>query len=203
MVRSVSVVAASLLAAAASYGSISGVGGMATQLFTPPVSAMPFALTGPTVYAWNEQTNVPVSAFLDLSTNPSNSGSPVNGFLNANVDSHFIHCEDYSGMAIMGTVTFSQPIIGVIYRDLWIDATDAGCGAGGTLYPTTVPQRGAGAASWIGINVNVLTFIYQPTPGIPGLEQARVFTHAVPAPGAMALAAIGGLLTVRRRRNSH
>src|SRR5688572_32487336 len=94
MVRSASIVAASLVAAAAAQGSITGVGGMATQLFTPPVSAMPFALTGPTLYAWDEQTSVPVSAFVDLSTNPSSSTLPVPGFVNATVNSHFIHCED-------------------------------------------------------------------------------------------------------------
>ena len=78
---------------------------------------------------------------------------------------------------------------------------DAGCGAGGTLYPTTVAGRGSGAASTISINGNVLTFSFQPTPGVPNLEQARVFT--LPAPGPVALAAVGGLLAIRRRRSAH
>src|SRR5256885_827901 len=76
---------------------ITGTTGQATQIGAP-ASCLPFALTGPNAYAWDEQVNVTVSSGLlvDMSTNPSFApGGNVPGLVTGAVDSHFIHWEDY------------------------------------------------------------------------------------------------------------
>lgn len=192
-----SVAAAALPAA----GSIIGTTGGATQIVAP-FSAMPGALTASNAWAWNEATNISLGSMpVDLSINPSNSFGPTPGFISGLVDSHFIHYDGTPGTLTFGTVTFSQPILAVQYTDTNLDLTD-GLATLGTIYPTTLPGRGFfnwTGADFIDINGNVLTF-HMVGAGAPDLEQVRVFTRAVPAPGSVALLGLGGLLAARRRR---
>lgn len=191
-------VAAVALPAAAS---IIGTTGMVTQIGAPP-SAMPGALTAFNAWAWDEATNISLGTMaVDLSTNPSNTFAPVPGFISGLVDSHFIHYDGVPGTVITGTVTFSQPILAVQYRDTNLDLTDA-LATTGTIYPTNLPGRGFfnwTGSDFIDINGSVLSFQMVGI-GAPDLEQVRVFTRAVPAPGSMALLGLGGLLAARRRR---
>jgi len=182
--------------------SITSVGGLVTQIGAPP-SALPGALSSFNAWAWDEQQNLllpPVP--VDLSTNPSNSGAPVAGVLAGLVDSHFIHLDGQPGAFITGTVTFSGAILGVQYGDANLDLTDA-LASTGTLYPTLTPLRGFNnwtGADFISINANVLTFQFSTISPAVNLEEVRVFTRAVPSPGAAALVGMGGLMIVRRRR---
>ncbi|HZW09782.1 MAG TPA: PEP-CTERM sorting domain-containing protein [Phycisphaerales bacterium] len=191
----------SLAVVGAARASIVSTSGMCTQIGAP-ASALPGSLAAMNAWAWNEQTGVSlVSMPVDLSTNPSNSNAPVPGALSGLVDSHFIHLDGMQGMVVGGTVTFSAPIVAVQYRDTNLDLSD-GLATTGTIYPTTLPQRGFNnwtGADFVDINGNVLTFQFSTVSPASNLEQVRVFTK-VPAPGSTALLAVGGLAAVRRRR---
>ncbi|MBZ0170944.1 MAG: PEP-CTERM sorting domain-containing protein [Phycisphaerales bacterium] len=176
--------------------------GMATQI-PAPASCLPGALTAFNAWAWDEQQGILLTGMpVDLSTNPSNTFAPVPGSLTTLVDSHFLHFDGVPGTVITGTVTFSTPILGVQYRDAWLDLSD-GIASTGTVYPTTLPGRGFfnwTGADFLDINGSVLTFQLT-CAGQPDLEQARIFTHAVPAPASVALLGLGGLIAARRRRS--
>lgn len=196
-----SALACSLTCATAS-GAITGVTGMTTSLGTPPVSCVPGALIGGTVYAWNEQQNVLTSGvFVDMTNNPGVSSGAIPGVIAGNFDSHFLHLEDYSGVGpFTGSVTFSGQIIGVIFVNLTLDATDALFGAGGTTYPTGYPFRGLNTQSSFGISGNTLKFTLNALSPVPEVVQIRVLTHPVPTPASAALLGLGGLVATRRRR---
>lgn len=196
-----SALACSLTCATAS-GAITGVTGMTTWLGTPPVSCVPGALTGGTVFTWDEQQNVPTSGvFVDMTNNPGVSSSPIPGVIAGAFDSHFLHLEDYSGVGpFSGSVTFSGNIIGVIFVNLTLDATDALFGAGGTTYPTGYPFRGLNTQSSFGISGNTLKFTLNALSPVPEVVQIRVLTHPVPTPASAALLGLGGLVAARRRR---
>lgn len=181
---------------------ITGVTGAATWLGVAPTSCFPGALTGPTVYAWDEQQNVFTGGvFVDMVNNPGSSGGAISGVIGGNFDSHFLHLEDYSGVGpFIGSVTFSGPIIGVIFVNTTLDSTDAGFGALGTAYPTGYPFRGLNSQSSFSISGNTLKFNLWSISPVPEIVQIRVLTHPIPAPGAMALLGLGGLCVARRRR---
>ena len=190
------------LAAGSAQAAIVSTSGSCTQISAPP-SALPGALVALNAWAWDEQPGITLSSMpIDLSTNPSNSGSPVPGFLSGLVDSHFIHLDGVPGAIYTGTVTFSSPIIGVQYSDTNLDLSDA-VATTGTVYPTFLPFRGFNnwtGADFVDINGNVLTFQFSTVSPLNNLEQVRVFTRAVPAPGSAALLGLGGLVAARRRR---
>lgn len=187
--------------AAAASGTIISTAGMVTQI-PAPGNAFPGSLTAFNAWAWNEQSQVPLAAMpVDMITNPSNTSAPVAGNLTALVDSHFIHFDGIPGTTISGSVTFATPIIGVQYRDLWLDFSDP-LVTPGTVYPTGFVMRGwsnTTGADFLDVNGNVLQFNMSAT-GQPDFEQVRVFTVATPAPGSLALLGLGGLAAIRRRK---
>ncbi len=183
------------LVAGSATASITGTTGSISQI-SAPASCIPGSLSPVNAWAWNEQTNVVATNVLaDLTTNPSNSGTPVPGPVSGLFDSHFM---EVSPVFAIGTVTFSDPIVAVLYNDSPLDLTDAQFGAGGTTYPTSTPFRGLNAFGFISINANVLSFNFQTV--VPGVEQVRVLTKPVPTPGSLALLGLGGLIAARRRR---
>lgn len=183
--------------------SIIGTTGMVTQIGAP-ANCLPGSLTAFNAWAWDENQSIPLSTMpLDLSTNPSNSFTPVPGSLSGLVDSHFIHFDGIPGTVITGTVSFNNSILGVQYSDTFLDLSDA-IASTGTIYPTGFSGRGFTnwtGADFIDINGSLLTFQLT-CAGQPDVEQVRVFTRAVPAPGAAALLALGGLCAARRRRTA-
>ena len=182
---------------------ITSTGGLVTQI-PAPANCLPGTLNAFNAWAWDEQAGITLTGMpIDLSTNPSNTFALVPGFLTGTVDSHFLHFDGLPGTTISGSITFSSNIVGVQYRDLWLDASDS-IASTGTIYPTSMPMRGFAnltGADFLDINGNVLTF-HMTAPGLPDLEQARIFTHAVPAPASAALLGLGGLITARRRRDA-
>lgn len=192
----------SLLLASVAHAGIVSTTGMCTQI-SPPANALPGSLVANNAWAWDELAGITLSSMpVDLSTNPSNSNAPVPGFLSGPVDSHFVHFDGVPGMLITGTVTFSDPIIAVQYSDANLDLSDA-IATTGTIYPTFTPLRGFNnwtGADFVDINGSVLTFQLSTVSPVNNLEQIRVFTRAVPAPGAIALMTLGGIFAARRSR---
>lgn len=187
--------------AAASHATITGTTGNATQIGAP-LSCLPGGQAGPTVYCWDEAVNVNASGgvFADM-INPPNSvpGTPIAGFVFGTFDSHLLHIDD-PFYAHSGTVTFSAPIVAVMWRDVTLDNSDAAFGAPGTAYPTGLFMRGWNTLSFFSAVGNTLTFNFNSIPGAFSIDQVRVLTHSVPTPGAMALLGLGGAIAVRRRR---
>lgn len=186
---------------------LSATGGI-TQI-APPVSLMPGQEAhGTFAVAIDEMQNVPFSGVVDrinpqLATNytATNAGSFA---LSTFVCSHIIHFDDTNLMNppinVVGTVTFSSPILAFIYRDFNLDQSDAPLGNITTLYPSTVPFRGF-ATAYSGLDtvrlINPTTI--EVTLG-SGIDQIRVLTVGVPTPGVMALVPMVGLVASRRRR---
>ncbi len=173
------------------------------QQIAPPALANFPTLLGPMAQAWDEQQGVQVAGiFCDMTVNPSNSSGPTPGFVTGVVDSHFIHFTHASTFLVSGDIWFNNPIVGVIFNDGPLNTSDW-LGAGGTLYPTGQGGRGTSLAngSNIMINGNYLHFTFNDFSPVVEISQVRVLTQ-VPAPGAAALAGLGGLMVLRRRRSS-
>lgn len=183
------------------HAAIVSTGGACTQI-APPAACVPGALTGFVASAWDEGQNRLFSALpVDESQNPGSNSGAVPAILSGTYDSHFIHFEPLPGaIGAAGVVTFSAPIVGVMFFNTTLDATDASCGAFGTVYPTGYPLRGLNAASTFSYAGNVLQFQFAVAQPTNDVLQLRVITQSVPAPGAVGLAAAGGVLMMRRRR---
>lgn len=195
----------------AAHGAIVSTSGGITQI-APPPSCVSTALTpGFFFSAWNEQTNVSGAFPVEMTVNPSTSGSLTPGVLAGPVNSHFLHLETSAGTLVSGSIVFDAPILGVALRDSSLDVSDLSAGAVLTLYPTGNVFRGLGpplgGATVVSINPSLfnparldITVFTTPITGGLVLEQLRVFTAVVPAPGASGLAAAVGLTGLRRRR---
>jgi MYXO-CTERM domain-containing protein len=192
------------------HGAIVSVSGSAA-LIAAPISAQFSQLPGPPAYCWNEQSNVSWSAGV-LSVNTLGNGfwtgpTPNAAFLAAGpaVDSHMIHFDATQGVSnVGGQVVFSSNIVAVIYENVLLDATDAFLGAVGTTYETGNPIRSHNASlfqSAFQVNNNVLDFtLWASTFALPNrMTELRVLTAAGPAPGAIALLGLAGLVGTRRR----
>ena len=190
------------------HGAITSVGGQAVQI-TPPASALYTALPGPPAYCWNELSGVSSTALL---VNTIGNGTFTGGSWGPTVaggvfDSHMIHFDAGQGVAVVqGAVTFSGNIVAVIYENLLLDISDGPLGAAGTTYATGDPFRShatnLGATSYT-VAGNTLTFTlwansFATWPN--KMAQLRVLTDGtVPAPGAIALLGLAGLVGRRRR----
>jgi len=199
---------ASLSITAAANASITSNAGSTTFLGTPPVNAQQFNLTGTTAYCWNEQTGVSTSATpVNITSNGIYSGPAVNfGVVSGIYDSHFIHFDPSpTPGAISGSVTFSGTIAAVIYDAGLLSLSDGLFGNGGTTYDTGNPLRSmvGNVVGSNGLTVagNTLFFQIGVFPGMVNrMVEMRVLTVSVPTPASAALASLGGLVALRRRR---
>lgn len=202
--RGVLVVATAGVWAGVSGAAVTGVTGQGAQI-SPPVLADFPVLTGPLADVWDEQVNVttPSSGVqVDMLVNGGfmTSGAATPGLVVGIYDSHFVHfTAGPLAFQATGSVTFNAPIEAVIFSDTFLDLSDGIFGAGGTTYPTGQIGRGINPGSFLIANGNVLQFDFAGIPGAIEIEQVRVLTR-VPTPGTVALAALSGLVALRRRR---
>jgi hypothetical protein len=145
------------------------------------------------MFIWEEQQNIPLGAVLAVNIDGfpgtyDDTTMGTGGVIRdpVMIDSHFIHLDSLTGtnqspVAITTTITFDQPIIGIICRDNLLDASDV-LGAG-TIYPTGVSARdvewsgGQGVQETFVISPDRLSLTVTLTGGSLG-DQARVITGA-------------------------
>lgn len=185
---------------------------------SPPASVTKGSLTSDTdIFLFAEQSNlvlgsnlsVDISAaglyapFIPLSPNVISAGTLVSSFM--------LHADPASSgnNPTFGTVSFAQPILGIIISDAGLDATDAVLGNGGTVYPTGYAQRGLEftplailTPDLLFLSGNMLNLSLLLNTSIR-VDQIRVITAAIPEPSSLLLAALGGMgcvVALRRRR---
>jgi len=204
--RSRSTVAAvSLLVVCGSaHAGIVSTAGRYTQI-APPPSLAPGQLASTRVgYAIDERQNVLFTGLVDrLGPNlhtPYTHNNAATAFLSTWVSSHIIHAEA-NGPNLVGTVSFDAPIIALIYINTRLDASDATLGnIPTTVYPQGVGNRGFSVAT---VGLDTVRLLNSNTVHLTlgaGIDQIRVLTVGVPAPGPIAALAMGGLLATGRRR---
>lgn len=197
----------SLALAAGSVGSahagIVSTGGQFVHIAPPPSLAYGALHTTTHGHAIDEQQNVffngPVDRLPNIGVNYT-SQNPSVAILNTWVSSHIIHTENSTG-DIVGVVTFSDPIIAIIYQNTTLDWSDWNLGnIGTTIYPGGQAGRGF-SVSTNGLDTARLLDPYTIYLSLgAGMDQIRVLTAGVPAPGGAAALAVGGVLAGRRRR---
>lgn len=203
-----SLVLAASFTASAANAAITGVTGTTTWLGVNPPSAQQFNLMGPNVYTWNEQTAPVSNVGINLFGNGTYTGfSPYfAGWLSAGaVESHMLHFDPGAAAPFAaGSVSFSGTILGVIFDETLLSATDASLGSLTTVYDTGSVFRSFGGNvlgnSSLAIAGNTLNYQIMPSPGqINRMFEVRVLT-LVPSPGAISLAGLAGIVGLRRVR---
>ena len=205
----------------------------ATLLTSPPASLLKGQLTGQ-AYVFDELTDFVLPTDLHTDTNGWGHGIPglyqtpstpilMPGVIPAGtrVSSFMIHVDSLGGpfdpdIAALRAVT-DENIIGAIFSDSLLDASDAIVGNPSTIYPTGLQYRGA--------TVDPLEGTDKVEIGVPGdigvgysrtvtalslevgavLDEVRIITAPVPEPASAALAlaaavALFGMTAVRYRR---
>lgn len=202
-------IAALAFLAPSAHAAIVSTSGQTTWLTSPPASAWLGSLKGPNAYVWNERQNQPAGFFpVNINVNPSvNTGyvPQLNSVFAPAVASHMIHFEPATGAPLqcVGSVTFSTPVIGVIYSGLWLSGSDPLFGAPATTYYTGGWGRSYGmflAQSIVSVNGNTVSFDLRPNYAGILMSELRVLTRPVPAPSTLAAAGVLVLAGGRRRR---
>lgn len=191
------------LSAPLASAAIVGVTGNATWLGIAPAGCGWGQLSGINAYAWDEQQARTLNLPVDMINNPGSSLAPIAGVANGVFDSHFLHFDGIPGViGATGTVSFSSPIVAVIFTPTNLDISDAPAGSFGTAYPTLYPQRGLSVnpLSWITINSNILTFNLNTIVPSQFIDQVRILTQT-PTPGTASLLGLAALGCARRRRH--
>ena len=142
-------------AASAAIASITGVGGAATEITAPADATFNNGAldSDTTMYAWEEQQDFSVGfeVLFDIdgaSGQYDDTTMGTGGLLRGGVtiDSHFIHYDSITGtnsmpVAVTGTITFDQPIIGLMVLGPALDDSDS-FGVGNDLCHLTKSRRG-------------------------------------------------------------
>ncbi len=197
-------------------------------LASPPGSAESDALTGK-VYAFNETTNVVLGTNLNVDASSSSipgnyyTGDPIPGGVvpaGTHIDSFLIHFDIAGVPQFPVTAEFrvntDGPIVGVIYSDALLDASDNILGSISTTYPSGLYDRGTSAAAdegddhlFIGFPADGPLNSYEMIVQMElqgSVDEVRVLT-LVPEPSSVALLLCGVLAWLaacgwRRRRRS-
>jgi hypothetical protein len=145
---------------------------------------------------------------LDVTATGSGGGNDFSvGDLQAGeqIRSYFLHFDPASSSTVTLSggfqLTSDEEIVGIIFSEARMAAADNIVGRSGVTYPTSFSSRGYDANNdfWT-ISANRRTFQFTVQAGLNGLDQARIITRQVPAPGALAMCGLGGLVAAKRRR---
>jgi len=197
-----------LLLAGNAGAAITGTTG-AFQQIAPPAAAVLGALpANPAAYCWDEQSGVALSGLLVNTVGPGVFSGPNGPFSISGIfDSHFIHVDPTANFGTpVGTISFSTNIVAVIYEGALLDPTDASLGAPSTFYPTGDPLRSHGPVinpsqfTVAGNTISLDLWAYGSAIYPNRMVQMRVITETIPAPGALAMAALAGAAGLGRRR---
>lgn len=113
------------------------------------------------------------------------------------INSHMIVFDPAQSRSRTADITFSEPILGIIFRDLPLFNTHALLGRPGVSYPANnVTAYGLESTESVML-INPTTIRFSAAASSPG-DRFRVLT--VPTPGAVALAGLGVVVAGRRRR---
>lgn len=183
------------------HAAISSVAGMTTWVTSPSGNCGLGGMPGFNASAWDEKQTVGGSFFADQTNNGPDSGA-IPGTIGGLFDSHFIHWEPLPGaIGAFGSVTYNNPIVGVMFTANSLDLSDNTLGHPNVTYPTLYTFRGIGGFPPSTINVvgNTIHFNFQSFAPNIQVVQVRVLTR-VPAPGSLSLLGLSGLVATRRRR---
>ena len=190
---------------------ITSVSGQVLALLFPPPSVATGALENDFYgFVFQEQSNLVLSAPLTVNAQGpgtydiNNASSSLVVPTGTPIQSYFVHF-DSVGMpnryiSYTCTITFANNILGVIYMENELNASDAPLGAPGTTYATNEVWRGfEGNFDSITISNDLKTVTIN-SRLLNHLDQIRIITDVVPEPSSLLVLAAGLPLLARLRR---
>lgn len=174
------------------------------QQIAPPTLVMQgvsYTSTPNTATTWNEKQGVLLPGLpVDMINHPGSSSAAIAGTVTGIYDSHYIHFRHTKMQTIAGSVTFSGKIIGAEFTAATLAASDAIVAPGGTAYVPANPRGIFAPMEGFSTSGSTLHFHLKGWPTYFDTAEIRVITERVPAPGPGVLAALAGIVAIRRRR---
>lgn len=175
--------------ASPSVARLTGTSGDVQVLNQAPADVSPEALTSDTqAFVFTERqcetltANLPVDVLNPTGTYRDTATQPGVIPAGTRVDSYYVHF-DQPGTAgtesVTGTLTFDQPVLGIIFLTPTLNATDAAVGAPGTTYPTganTAFRGYEGPSDTVQVSADRLTVTFTATVGA-FQDELRIITQ--------------------------
>ncbi len=173
---------------------LTGSSGDVQVLNQPPPSVVPEALTSDDqAFVFEERrcatlaANLPVDVLNPTGTYGDTTAQPGVIPAGTQVDSYYVHF-DQPGTAgtesVTGTLTFDQPVLGIIFLTPTLNATDAAVGAPGTTYPAganTTFRGYEGPSDTVQVSADRRTVTFSATVGAYQ-DELRIITQGTCAP---------------------
>ncbi|MHC4415805.1 MAG: hypothetical protein ACYS0G_11020 [Planctomycetota bacterium] len=207
--RVVWILGAVLATTSVANAAITDAAGAVVQISTPTSVLLGDLQSSTVIFSFNERENLALP--FDLWVDASEAGryrretelTPATIPAGTLVNAHILHLDPIGSnvVELTGSLTFDQDILGLIVLDASLDASDGILGAPGTLYPTGAAGRGfEGPHDIFTIEPDLRTLTINNLRASTMIDQIRVITAAIPAPGVLALFGLAALTVVRPRR---